>query len=98
MIAMQKAVGGYIECVHPRGLSYPFCMVVNEEGLLMDLPINFAGCFLYQAPSPIVGDILILKEGQNEFGELCFVTMDSDEVFEILAELMYKIPLLILEA
>ena len=29
-----KAVGGWIEVVHPKGLPGPFCMVVNEEGLL----------------------------------------------------------------
>lgn len=32
-----KAVGGWIEVVHPKGLPDPFCMVVNEEGLLHGL-------------------------------------------------------------
>lgn len=92
--AMQKAVGGYIERVHPRGLKPPYCMVVNEEGIILELPINFAGCMLYQAPWPIVGDLLILKDGFNADGEPDFVSMEADEALELLAELMYKIPLL----
>lgn len=42
-----KAVGGWIEVVHPKGLPDPFCMVVNEEGLLHGLPLNLFGCILY---------------------------------------------------
>lgn len=29
-----RAVGGYIEVVHPKGLIPPYCMVVNEEGFV----------------------------------------------------------------
>ena len=31
-----KAVGGWIEVVHPKGLPGPFCMVVNEEMCIRD--------------------------------------------------------------
>ena len=61
-----KAVGGWIEVVHPKGLPDPFCMVVNEEGLLHGLPLNLFGCILYDTVrhgNPIVGNIVILKEG-----------------------------------
>lgn len=37
-----KAVGGYIEVVHPKGLPEPFIMIVNEEGLLQQLPPNLS--------------------------------------------------------
>lgn len=53
---LQKAVGGYIEAVTlPNGK----VMVVNEEGLLNDLPINLVGCGLFPSATPIVGDIVI---------------------------------------
>lgn len=29
---LQKAVGGYIEIVHPRGLCRPLCMVAPHTG------------------------------------------------------------------
>ena len=56
-----KAVGGWIEVVHPKGLPDPFCMVVNEEGLLHGLPLNLFGCILYDTVrhgNPIVGNIV----------------------------------------
>lgn len=40
-----KAVGGWIEVVHPKGLPGPFCMVVNEEGLLRGLPLICSAAF-----------------------------------------------------
>ena len=60
-----KAVDGYIEIVHPRRLEFPYCMIVNEEGLLRGLPLNPYGSYLYGIEAhgnPIVGDIVILKE------------------------------------
>lgn len=60
-----EAVGGYIEIVHPKRLNPPYCMVVNEEGLLHDLPLNPYGSYLYGTDlhgNPIAGDIVILKE------------------------------------
>ena len=61
-----KAVDGYIEIVHPRRLGFPYCMIVNEEGLLRGLPLNPYGSYLYGIEAhgnPIVGDSVILKEG-----------------------------------
>lgn len=57
-------VGGYIEVVHPDGLEQPLVMIVNEEGLLLDLPLNKLGCHLYRTHEhcqPIVGDIVIMQ-------------------------------------
>ena len=45
--SLGAVVGGYIELVHPQGLQPPYCMIVNEEGLLKDLPLNRAGSLLY---------------------------------------------------
>ena len=40
-----SAVGGYIEHVKPARLRHPYCMIVNEEGRLLDLPLNYVGSY-----------------------------------------------------
>ena len=58
------AVGGDAELVRPKGLERPYCMVVNESGLLLGLPVNLLGSILYgiaEHGHPIVGNIVILK-------------------------------------
>jgi hypothetical protein len=57
---LQSAVGGYIEVA-------PFnqqgkVLLVNEEGLLMQLPVNPLATTL--AGYPIVGDALLLDESE----------------------------------
>lgn len=50
----------------PRGLPAPLMMLVNEEGLLEGLPMNTIGSILYGTQihgQPIVGNIVIMKEG-----------------------------------
>lgn len=78
-----EAVDGWAEVVHPKGLPDPFCMVVNEEGLLRELPLNLFGCMLYDTVhhgNPIVGDIVILKEGFTTPGERDFIGLDEDDI------------------
>ena len=61
----------------------PFCMVVNEEGLLHGLPLNLFGCILYDTVrhgNPIVGDIVILKEGFTTPGERDFIGLGEDDI------------------
>lgn len=53
---LQEIVGGYIELVY---LPYDGVMVVNEEGLLLNLPYN-PKASIY-AKRPIVGDVLVCK-------------------------------------
>lgn len=87
-----KAVGGWIEIVHPRRLPSPYCMIVNEEGLLLDLPANPLGCFLYQTMvhgSPIVGNIVVMKEGYVD-GEPDLIGLTEEEIAKI-KELAIKI-------
>lgn len=60
-----RAVGGYIEIVHPRGLASPYVLVVNEEGMY-NLPVNMFGSLLYGIMAhgcPIYGNAVIMKEG-----------------------------------
>lgn len=78
---IQKAVGGWYERVHPMGLERPYCMMVNEEGLLRNLPLNWIGSELYGTPKhgqPIVGNAIFLKDGYHG-GEPDVVGMTEDE-------------------
>nr|DAF75779.1 MAG TPA: protein of unknown function DUF3846 [Caudoviricetes sp.] len=71
-LSIGDAVGGWIEIVHPVRLEQPYCMIVNEEGRLLNLPINSFGSFLYGTDyhgNPIFGDIVLLKEGIDSDGE-----------------------------
>ena len=78
---IKEAVGGWYEHVHPVGLDHPYSMMVNEEGLLLGLPVNRLGSELYGTPrhgQPIVGDIVFLKDGYDG-GEPDVVGMTEDE-------------------
>ena len=78
---IKEAVGGWYEHVHPMGLDRPYSMMVNEEGLLLGLPMNRLGSELYGTPQhgqPIVGDIVFLKDGYDG-GEPDVVGMTEDE-------------------
>ncbi len=82
-----EAVGGYIEIVHPVGLEPPFVMIVNDEGLLRNLKPNPIGCVLYGTAvhgHPIVGNIVIVKEGWVS-DELDILSLDQDETNTVLA-------------
>ena len=78
---IKEAVGGWYEYVHPVGLDHPYSMMVNEEGLLLGLPLNRLGSELYGTPKhgqPIVGDVVFLKDGYHG-GEPDTVGMTEDE-------------------
>lgn len=77
------AVGGWIEVVHPKRLEYPYCMLVNEEGVILKLPINSFGSFLYGTDyhgDPMLGDIVLLKEGINSDGERDILGLDEQDI------------------
>lgn len=78
-----KTVGGWIEVVHPKLLPDPYCMIVNEEGLLRGLPLNlFASlvCESFRHGNAIVGDIVLLKESFTDAGGRDFVGLDDDDI------------------
>lgn len=78
-----EAVDGWIEIVRPVRLGRPYCMVVNEEGLLRNLPMNALGSYLYGTDThgnPIVGDIVLLKEGINSDGEYDFLGLNEQDI------------------
>ena len=55
---MQQSVGGLIEFVYARYNGKKVALVVNEEGLLIGLPINQLASLI--ARQPLVGDVLLL--------------------------------------
>lgn len=78
-----EVVDGWIEIVHPVRLGRPYCMVVNEEGLLRNLPMNVLGSFLYRTDihgSPIVGDVVLLREGINSYGEYDLLGLTEQDI------------------
>ena len=77
-----KEVGGWIEVVHPRGPPRHLCFVCNEEGLMYKLPMNVFGSVLYgthQHGHPIVGNIVIMREGMTEDGP-DFVDLTDEDI------------------
>ncbi len=80
-----SAVGGYIEHVKPARLRHPYCMIVNEEGRLLDLPLNYVGSYFYgtdQHGETIVGNIVIMKDGYRG-GEPDIVGLNDVEAEQI---------------
>ena len=78
-----EAVGGWIEVVRPVRLKRPYCMIVNEEGALINLPRNIFGSFLYGTNyygNWILGDIVFLKEGINSDGECDILGLDEQDI------------------
>ncbi len=65
--SLQAAVDGYIEAVHLPGGKV---MIVNEEGLLIGLPVNAKAMdFLHQygdLAQQIVGDVVVCEPGEIE--------------------------------
>lgn len=62
---LRELLQGIPEHVRPRQLKQPFCMMVDEEGVLKNLPLNLLGSMLYETDKhgcPIVGDIYFMKE------------------------------------
>lgn len=89
----EDTLGGWIETVRPRGLDRPFMMLVNEEGLLHDLPFNVVGSFFYQTHihgQPIAGNIILMAEGYRN-GERDIVGLEEDEA-EKLLDMVLKLP------
>lgn len=62
---IRDLIGGWLELVRPRYLPPEFVMLVDEEGLLKELPVNLIGSVLYglTSPTPIVGPVVIAAEG-----------------------------------
>lgn len=80
-----QVVGGWIERVQPKFLPQPFCMIVDDEGLLKNRPVNIFGSVLYDTFShgnPIVGDIVIMAVGFRN-GERDIIGLTDEQIAQI---------------
>lgn len=79
----------YIEIVHPEKLPRGYAMIVDEEGLLNEKPVNIFGSWLYGTAKhgqPIVGDLLIMKESYGADG-IDHVGMTDDDIMSLIDRL-----------
>lgn len=84
--SLQKFFDGLSEHVRPRRLTPPYCMMVDEEGLLKGLPLNPVGCYLYETDkhnNPIVGDIYLLKDVKAPGGGYDIVPLTPKDIFNL---------------
>lgn len=65
--SLREEVGGYVELVRTQKLLDYFktkvVMIVDEEGLVKNLPVNPMGCYFYDTNkhgNPIVGDVILV--------------------------------------
>lgn len=86
--SLQKAVGGYIESVYPKGLGKPYIFVCNEEGLIKNLPVNPTASYLFG--NTIYGNVVVLQEGENEHGEWDIIGLNGglSEINGLMSKLM----------
>ncbi len=64
-------VGGYVALVWSIRLPEPYCLIVNEDGLLLNLRPNPYATWLFGGSmhkTPIVGTIVIMKTGMTPEG------------------------------
>ena len=92
---LRSIIDGYLECVNPRGLPRPYVMIVDEEGLLKEKAMNLVGSVLYETfkhGSPIVGDIVIMREEHNYDGtDFAGLTAeDTEELTQLAREILEK--------
>ena len=89
---LRGLIGGWLELVRPRMLPPDFLMLVDEEGLLKELPVNLIGSALYGfgAPSPIVGPIVIAAEGIVD-GERDVIGLTDDQCSELIEKYLPRL-------
>lgn len=85
-----KAIDGHLEVVHPMLLPRPYCMIVDEEGLLKEKQMNPFASVLYGYVAhgqPIVGTVVLMKEGIRD-GEPDIVGLDEEDIKTIINPLI----------
>lgn len=79
-----------IDIVNPKGLEQPYCMVVDDEGLLKDKPmLNVFASHLYGAYEyghAIVGNAVLMKNERDVDG-MQTVWLTKDEAASLAAKL-----------
>ena len=65
--SMQETVGGYIETLT---LSNGVVVVCNEEGKLLDLPLNRTVFFSPRSAEAIMGNFFVCEAGDEDFKDI----------------------------
>lgn len=94
---LKSSVGGYIEHTNPFMLREPNCMIVDEEGLLKEKPLNFLATWFYNGKtttpidfSPIAGDVVFCKDGyrDEEPDILGYTEEEANAVYGVMKEML----------
>jgi hypothetical protein len=91
-ISLREQLKGWPEKVRPRGLPHPYCMMVDEDGRLKELPFNPVGSELYgysSHGSPIVGDIYLMIE--KRVGEVSPLMDEDIQNLSFVIDLAHKL-------
>lgn len=78
------AVKGSFEIARTQGLCDPYVMIVNEDGHYLNLKSNGLASLIYGGNVPIVGDVLICKQGYNSDGDMDIIGLEPEELNELL--------------
>lgn len=86
---LQEDVEGYIELL--RGCAQEIFpdhdIYVNEEGMILELPINLMATILHGMNQFIHGNAVVIGREMNEHGEIISVGLTLEETDEIIAKL-----------
>lgn len=96
----KKNINGWPEYIKPRFASPGTVLVVDDNGLMKNLPVNKAGSLMYGTlihNNPIVGDILVIKFGFNGNGEPDCFALNDEEAQSVMNELLSEYDFLIKE-
>jgi hypothetical protein len=89
--SVSKAVGGYIEHITLHGVFEGYSLYINEEGKLLNLPINPVATAIwervYGRTDFLVGDaVLVSSKTDDEGNELPLSEEQVEKVLELIAE------------
>lgn len=97
-VEISHALGDVLpEFVHPRYADPGTVIAIDDCGLMKGLPVNKVGSLMYGTQyhgSPIVGDLLVLVDGINEFGEPDILLLSDEQAENMKKDLMLKYPFL----
>ena len=74
-----------VEHVRPPRLPSPYCMYVDEEGVIKGLPINSTAGWL--CGHIIVGTVIIFKDGIAADGEPDTISLEDEDIEELVPAL-----------
>lgn len=89
----QQAVKGHIEIVNPFCLPDPYRMIVNEEGLLLNMKINPLASYVYGVHVHhefIVGPAIIVKQVWTEDGPDVNFLQTREEAERVMRSMLLK--------